>query len=70
VDVVLADQAEDEDVRSARLDEVASDRARRLASLDRAVAERRLTAYLMRKGYSGSDVRTAVRQALDAAGVR
>ena len=31
---------------------------------------RRLTAYLMRKGYSGSAVRTAVRSALSGSGLR
>jgi regulatory protein len=70
VDAVLAEQAEDDETRSTRLDEVAYDRARRLTSLEHSVAERRLTAYLMRKGYSGSDVRYAVHQALDAAGIR
>ena len=70
VDAVLADQAEDEEVLEARLQDVADDRARRLGSLERDVAERRLTAYLMRKGYSGSAVRTAVRSALDSAGIR
>lgn len=70
VDAVLADQAEDEETLEARLQDVADDRARRLASLEYAVAERRLTAYLMRKGYSGSAVRTAVRSALTSAGIR
>ena len=69
IDTVLAEQAEDEDVAAARLQEVADDRARRLGSLDHDVAERRLMAYLMRKGYSGSSVRTAVRAALDSAGI-
>jgi SOS response regulatory protein OraA/RecX len=70
VDAVLADQAEDEETLEARLQDVADDRARRLASLDFEVAERRLTAYLMRKGYSGSAVRSAVRSALASAGIR
>ena len=70
IDAVLAEQAEDEDVAEARLLEVAEDRARRLGSLAPDVAERRLTAYLMRKGYSGSSVRTAVRAALASAGLR
>lgn len=70
VDVVLAEQAEDEETAEARLQEAADDRARRLGSLPYAVAERRLTAYLMRKGYSGSAVRAAVRTALDASGHR
>ena len=70
IDAVLVEQAEDEDVAEARLLEVAEDRARRLGSLAPDVAERRLTAYLMRKGYSGSSVRTAVRAALASAGLR
>jgi SOS response regulatory protein OraA/RecX len=70
IDGVLADQAEDEETAAERLQEVADDRARKLGALDRAVAERRLTAFLMRKGYSGSSVRTAVRAALEGAGIR
>lgn len=70
IDEVLAEQAEDEDVAEARLLEVAEDRARRLGGLAPDVAERRLTAYLMRKGYSGSSVRTAVRAALASSGLR
>ena len=68
VDAVLFEQAEDEETAEARLQEVADDRARRLGSLAPAVAERRLTAYLMRKGYSGSSVRVAVRAALGGSG--
>lgn len=70
VDAVLVEQAEDEETAEARLQEVADDRARRLGSLAPAVAERRLTAYLMRKGYSGSSVRVAVRAALEVGGRR
>jgi regulatory protein len=70
VDAVLADQAEEPEETEARLLEVAADRAKRLGSLPRDVAERRLIAYLMRKGYSGSSVRTATRAALDAVGIR
>ncbi|MGT2424622.1 RecX family transcriptional regulator [Amnibacterium kyonggiense] len=69
IDAVLAGQVEDEEVAADRLQAVADDRARRLGSLEYAVAERRLTAYLMRKGYSGSSVRTAVRSALSTAGI-
>jgi regulatory protein len=70
IEVVLAEQAEDEETAEARLQEVADDRARRLGSLSRDVAERRLMAFLMRKGYSGGAVRSAVRTALDGAGLR
>ncbi|GAA2754494.1 regulatory protein RecX [Amnibacterium kyonggiense] len=69
VDAVLAEQVEDEEVAADRLQSVADDRARRLGSLAYDVAERRLTAYLMRKGYSGSSVRAAVRSALASAGI-
>ncbi|MFD1721515.1 regulatory protein RecX [Amnibacterium endophyticum] len=70
VDAVLAEHAEDEDEAATRLQQVADDRARRLGSLPHEVAERRLAAYLMRKGYGGSAVRDAVRAALDGAGSR
>ncbi len=67
VDAVMAEQVEDEDVAEQRLQEVADDRARRLGSLAPDVAERRLIAYLMRRGFSGSAVRTAARAALERA---
>ncbi len=70
IESVLVEQAEDEDTAAERLQEVADDRARKLGSVTHAVAERRLTAYLMRKGYSGSSVRAAVRAALEGAGIR
>lgn len=70
IDVVLAEHAEEADDAQQRLQEVADDRARRLGSLPHDVAERRLTAYLMRKGFSGSAVRTAARDALATAGIR
>lgn len=47
--------------------QAARDRASRLRGLDRAVAERRLTSYLQRRGHSGSEIRAAVQQALDEA---
>ena len=70
VDAVLAEQVEEPETAEARLQEVADDRARRLTALTYPVAERRLTAYLMRKGFGGSAVRTATRAALDGAGIR
>lgn len=45
--------------------ELARDRARRLGSLDRATAERRLIDYLARKGHTGSTARDAARRALN-----
>ncbi len=47
---------------------VATKRAPQLRSLDSATAKRRLGAFLMRKGYSGSVVSTAVQRALAPAG--
>lgn len=57
------DPADDGD--AARAIELATRRASQLRQLDRETAERRLAGYLMRKGYSGSAVRTAVQRALD-----
>lgn len=70
VDAVLAEHVEDEETLHERLEAVAHDRARRLTTLPSDVAERRLTAYLLRKGYGGSEVRAAVRTALADAGRR
>ncbi len=47
--------------------ELARDRARRLGSLDRTTAERRLVDFLARKGHTGSVAREAARRALDGA---
>lgn len=63
VDEVLAAAPEEPDEVQERLQALADDRAGRLRSLAPDVAERRLTGYLMRKGYSGSGVRAAVRRA-------
>jgi regulatory protein len=68
IDTVLADP--DEEANLDRLEALARERARRLGSLEPAVAERRLMAYLMRKGYSGGSVRDAVRRALASAPMR
>jgi regulatory protein len=70
VDAVLAEHPEDDEVVEERLQEVADARARRLGSLTSEVAERRLIAYLMRKGYGGSAVRAAARSALERSGLR
>jgi regulatory protein len=45
---------------------VAERRARQLRGLDRSVAERRLSAFLQRRGYSGEVIRDAVATALTA----
>lgn len=47
---------------------IALKRAPQLRSLDRATAQRRLGAFLMRKGYSGSVISTAVQRALEPSG--
>jgi regulatory protein len=56
-------EVDDEDEQE-RADELAVARARQLTGLDYEVAARRLGGYLARKGYDGSVVRSAVRQAL------
>lgn len=58
----LDDNAEWELLRAA-----AADRARKLAGLERPVAERRLLGYLARRGWSGEAAVRAVRAALDTA---
>lgn len=58
----------------ARARDIAVQRARQLTSYDRETAVRRLSAYLARRGYSGSTVRAAVDHALprrhESTGVR
>lgn len=61
----LDPDGEDED---RVLREAAADRARRLGNLDRATAERRLLAFLARRGWGGSGTRDIARAALDEAG--
>lgn len=56
----------DDELETAR--ELAVRRAGQLRSLDRATAERRLSGFLQRRGYSGDIVRTAVNEALRGAG--
>ena len=60
----------DGDDEAARARELALKRAPQLRSLDREVAVRRLSAFLMRKGYSGAVVRDAVDTALGGRGGR
>lgn len=47
--------------------DIARDRARRLGSLDRPTAERRLSGFLQRRGWGGPELTRVVRQALDEA---
>lgn len=51
----------------ARARELAAARARQYERLDVAVAERRLSAYLARRGFSASTVRAAVQEAIRSA---
>lgn len=53
-----------DDTEQARADELAQARVRQFRQLDDATAERRLMGYLSRRGYSGSVVRQAVREAM------
>jgi SOS response regulatory protein OraA/RecX len=71
IEIALAEsEADDADEESARALELAVKRAGQLRGLDRETAERRLSGFLMRKGYGSSAVRNAVRRALDGAGPR
>ncbi|MGR0220491.1 regulatory protein RecX [Agromyces sp. ZXT2-6] len=58
-------EALDPEVELEHATAIAARRVRQLAGLDRAVAHRRLTAFLLRRGYGGDVVREAVRAALD-----
>lgn len=58
-------EALDPDVELEHATAIAERRARQLSGLDHAVAHRRLTAFLLRRGYGGDVVREAVRAALD-----
>jgi SOS response regulatory protein OraA/RecX len=63
-----ADREDHGDDELTRARELAVKRAPQLRSLDSETARRRLGAYLMRKGYSGSIVASAVASALSAGG--
>lgn len=62
IDAALESLEVDDELSRAR--ELAQRRAPQLMSLDRATAVRRLSGYLMRRGYSSSIVRAAVDEAL------
>jgi SOS response regulatory protein OraA/RecX len=57
-----------EDDELERATAIASKRAPQLRALDSVTAKRRLGAFLMRKGYSGSVISTAVQRALEPSG--
>ncbi|MCU1414418.1 MAG: RecX family transcriptional regulator [Microbacteriaceae bacterium] len=63
-DIELALEQVDDDDEQARATELAMKRAGQLSSYDQATAVRRLTGFLLRKGYSSSVVRNAVDSAL------
>ena len=63
-------EALDGDDEIARASEIAIKRAPQLRSLDSVTAKRRLSAFLMRKGYSGSVISAAVAAALEPSGPR
>jgi regulatory protein len=58
----------DDDEEQARCDEWALKRAGQLRGLDQATAERRLNAFLMRRGYRSEVIRRAVEKALPRGG--
>jgi regulatory protein len=68
IDTAL-EQVDDDDEQS-RATELAVRRAPQLHSLDIETAKRRLSGFLMRKGYAGSIVRVAVDEALSSHGGR
>jgi regulatory protein len=65
IDQALEADGSDASDELARAVDVASQRARQLRGLDRQTAERRLSGFLMRKGYGSGAVRIAVERALD-----
>jgi SOS response regulatory protein OraA/RecX len=65
IDQALEADGSDASAEIGRAIEVASQRARQLRGLDRQTAERRLSGFLMRKGYGSGTVRIAVGRALD-----
>lgn len=65
IDAALEAATDDADDEFVRAIELAEKRAPQLRGLDRATAERRLSGFLMRKGYGSGVVRIAVERALD-----
>ncbi|EAR25200.1 hypothetical protein A20C1_01391 [marine actinobacterium PHSC20C1] len=61
IEVVIGEERDEEQERAT---EIALKRAPQLRSLDSVTAKRRLTAFLMRRGYSGSIISVAVAAAL------
>lgn len=65
IDAALEDDDSGDDAEQERANELAHKKARALASYDQETAKRRLTGFLMRKGYSSSIVRIATDAALN-----
>lgn len=65
IDAALDADGSDEDAEQDRANELAIKKARALSSYDQETAKRRLTGFLMRKGYSSSIVRAATDAALN-----
>ncbi|WP_439690488.1 regulatory protein RecX [Curtobacterium sp. SP.BCp] len=70
IDAALDAAADDQDDEFVRALDLAAKRAGQLRGLDRATAERRLSGFLMRKGYGSGVVRIAVERALDGSAGR
>ncbi|MHB1329819.1 MAG: regulatory protein RecX [Gemmatimonadales bacterium] len=64
IDAALATEDSGDDAEQERANELAVKKARALSSYDQATAKRRLTGFLMRKGYSSSVVQAATAAAL------
>jgi regulatory protein len=64
IETAIAEQWPPEVDRSAMPRALAAKRARQLGELPREAKRRRLTAYLARRGFTGSDVREAIQEAL------
>ncbi len=64
IEAAIAEQWPPEVDRSAMPRALAAKRARQLGELPREAKRRRLTAYLARRGFTGSDVREAIQEAL------
>src|SRR5690606_10858028 len=65
IESVLEADDDGEDAEQERANELAFKKARALTSYDQETAKRRLTGFLMRKGYSSRVVRTATDAALN-----
>jgi len=64
IEAAIAEQWPPDVDRSAMPRALAAKRARQLGELPREAKRRRLTAYLARRGFTGSDVREAIQEAL------